>query len=163
MRSILLAVVFGGLFASGAAFAADSGCGLGNVIIQKNSKGLQLLSWTTNGLFFTQPLGITSGTSGCSSSGLVSNDKKVQYFVEVNQDDISREMAQGQGEKLETLAELSGCRDDESRQAFYSMTKDSYNKIVTSAKTSSQELVSNLKTQMMEDEDVAFLCDTASL
>ncbi|MGZ5280029.1 MAG: DUF3015 family protein, partial [Pseudobdellovibrionaceae bacterium] len=82
--------------------AGDAGCGLGSVIIQKNSKLLQLLAMTTNHSLFTQPLGITSGTSGCSSSGIVMNDKQMEYFVEVNHRDLSREMAQGQGEKLNT-------------------------------------------------------------
>jgi hypothetical protein len=156
-------VVIAALLAGVVAQAGDSGCGLGSVVVSKNSKGLQLLSLTTNFSFFSQAFGITSGTSGCSSSGLVQTDKEIQYYVEVNQDDISKEMAQGQGEKLRTLAVMTGCDSAESQAAFYSMTKDSYDKIVRSSNTSSQELVSNLKKQMSEDEEVALLCNTASL
>ncbi len=81
----------------------------------------------------------------------------------MNQEDLSREMAQGQGEKLKTLAAMTGCDSSESQEAFFSMTKSSYDKIVSGANTSSQELVTHLKQQMKEDSEVAMLCDTASL
>jgi len=138
--------------------AADSGCGLGNVIIQKNSKGLQLLSWTTNGILLTQPLGITSGTSGCSSSGLVSNDKEIEYFVEVNQDDLSREMAIGKGEKLETLASLSGCKTNEAKQAFASMTQQNFDNIYTDLDVTPQGMIQNLKAEMIKNQQVGRMC-----
>ena len=58
-------------------YAGDAGCGLGGLIIQKNSKILQLLAVTTNHSFLSQEFGITFGTSGCSASGLVMNEKKM--------------------------------------------------------------------------------------
>lgn len=146
------------LLATPQARAGDSGCGLGSVIIQKNSKGLQLLSMTTNSFFFTQPLGITSGTSGCSSSGLVSNDKEIQYFVEVNQDDLSREMAVGQGEKLETLASLSGCKTAEAKSAFAQMTQKSYENIYTDLDVTPQSMIQNLQAEMIKNKQVGQLC-----
>lgn len=161
MKKIVLVVA---MLVGGSALASgDAGCGLGGMVIQKNSKLLQLFAVTTNQTLFSQVFGITSGTSGCSASGLVQNEKEVQYYVEVNQEDLSREMAQGQGEKLKTLALMTGCDSQESQDAFFSMTKSSYDKIVSHSNTSSQELVSHLKEQMKEDTDVALLCDTASL
>ena len=145
------------------AFANDAGCGLGSMIIQKNSKGLQLLAMTTNSSFFTQPPGITSGTSGCSSSGIVQNDKQMQYFVEVNQDDLSREMAQGQGEKLNTLAQLHGCQSPEAQAAFAGMTQASYGKIIPSADVQPSALLQNLKKEISQNQKVAGLCQVASL
>ena len=136
------------------AWAGDSGCGLGSVIIQKNSKGLQLLSMTTNSILFTQPLGITSGTSGCSSSGLVQNEKQMQYFVEVNHEELRREMAQGQGEKLFTLAQLSGCKSAESQKVFGEWTQKSYSKLVPEANISGADLASNIKKEL----SVAAVC-----
>lgn len=139
-------------------FAGDSGCGLGSIIIQKNTKGLQLLSMTTNSFFFTQPLGITSGTSGCSSRGLVMNDKEVQYFVEVNQEDLSREMAQGHGEKLATLAQMKGCSTEGAQKAFGQFTQSSYTRIFPSASTSPADMVKNLNNEMTSQGDLAQLC-----
>ncbi len=140
------------------AMAADSGCGLGNVIISKNTKGLQLLSMTTNSYFLTQPLGITSGTSGCSSSGLVMTDQEVQYFVEVNQDDLSREMAQGHGEKLATLSSMKGCTNEVSQKAFGSFTQNSFSKIVPHANTAAVEMVKNLNSEMATQKELVSLC-----
>jgi hypothetical protein len=160
MKLFLIAIL--SLIGAGA-MANDAGCGLGSMIIQKNSKGLQLLAMTTNSWFFTQPLGITSGTSGCSSSGIVQNDKQIEYFVEVNHDDLSREMAQGQGEKLNTLAQLNGCKSPEAQVAFAGMTQNSYGKIVPSADVKPSELLQNLKKEMSQDQKVAGLCQVASL
>lgn len=146
-------------FLTGAyAYAGDAGCGLGSVIISKNSKGLQLLAMTTNSFFFTQPLGITSGTSGCSSSGLVMTDKEVQYFVEVNQEELSREMAQGHGEKLATLAQMKGCHDEGAQKAFGSFTQTSYAKILPAANTSAVEMVQNMNKELATQDDLAQMC-----
>jgi len=146
-----------------AAFAADAGCGLGSVIIQKNAKVQQLLAWTTNGLLFTQPLGITFGTSGCTSRAIVKNDKQIQYFVEVNHDDLSREMAQGQGEKLSTLAQLHGCQSAEAQSAFATMTQTSFDKIIPSAQTAPTDMVQNIQKEISQNQKVAGLCQVASL
>lgn len=139
-------------------FAADSGCGLGSMIITKNSKLLQLFAMTTNSSFFTQPLGITSGTSNCSASGLVMTDKEVQYFVEVNQEELSREMAQGHGEKLFTLAQMKGCSNEASQKAFGSFAQNSYEKILPTANTTATELVKNLNSEMSAQKEIGQLC-----
>ena len=99
MKRILLAaaVVFGANFAQA---QGDAGCGLGSMIIQENTKVMQILAATTNGTFGSQTFGITFGTSGCSASGIVKNDKQIQYFVEVNQEELMREMAKVTAKKL---------------------------------------------------------------
>lgn len=140
------------------AFANDAGCGLGSMVISKNSKLLQLFALTTNGSFFSQAFGITSGTSGCSASGLVYNEKQMQYFVEVNQEDLSREMAQGRGDKLATLALLNGCASEQSQQAFANFTQKSYGRIVPGADTSASQMVSNLKSEMGSQAELNQLC-----
>ncbi|MBV2168758.1 MAG: DUF3015 domain-containing protein [Bdellovibrio sp.] len=155
MKRVILSLTF--LFCV-PAFAGDAGCGLGSVIIQKNSKGLQLLAMTTNSFLFTQPLGITSGTSGCSSSGLVMADKEVQYFVEINQEELSREMAQGHGEKLAALAQMKGCRNDLSQKAFGAFTQSSYSKIIPTAETSAVDMVQNLNRELSNQGELAHMC-----
>jgi hypothetical protein len=151
------------LLAPFVARAADSGCGLGAVIIQRNSKGLQLLSWTTNGLLFTQPLGITSGTSGCSSNGLVNNDKELQYFVEVNNDDLSREMARGEGEKLEVLAQMNGCATPEAQKSFTQMTKNAFAQIYPTSEEKAEDVLAHIRTQAKNNSEVQRMCHLASL
>ena len=147
------------LFLGSSAFAAgDAGCGLGSLIIKKNSKLMQLFASTTNGTFLSQPLGITFGTSGCSSSGIVMNDKQIQYFVEVNQEELSREMAQGHGEKLSTLALLHGCMDSSAQQQFAGFTQGSYSKILPAANTSALDMVHNLRSELSGQESLAQIC-----
>jgi hypothetical protein len=159
MKAIIIAIL---TLAGISVFAADSGCGLGEVIIQRNSKVLQLFSWTTNGILFTQPLGITSGTSGCSANGLVQNNQQIEYFVEVNHDDLSREMAQGSGEKLSVLAQLNGCVTPEAQAAFASMTQASFNKILPTAQTTAASMVQNLKKEAQADQKTAQMCRIAA-
>ncbi|MEZ0391680.1 MAG: DUF3015 family protein [Pseudobdellovibrionaceae bacterium] len=160
MKAILIAVL---TMMGASAFAGDAGCGLGSVIIQKNSKGLQLLAMTTNGSFLTQAFGITSGTSNCSSNGIVQNERQIEYFVEINHDDLSREMAQGKGEKLNTLAVLHGCQTSEAQSAFADMTQTSFEKIVPSAETKADAMIQNLKSEMAQNQKVTGLCQVASL
>lgn len=156
MKKILFAVCL--LLGTQAYAAGDAGCGLGSMIIQKNTKVLQLFAMTTNSFFFTQPLGITSGTSGCSARGLVMADKEVEYFVEVNQEELSREMAQGHGEKLAALAQMKGCSTDLSQKAFGAFAQDSYSRILPSSQTSPADLVKNLNRELSTQGELAQLC-----
>ncbi len=145
------------------AFAGDAGCGLGSMIISRNTKLLQLFAMTTNHSFFTQPLGITSGTSGCSANGIVKNDKETQYFVEVNQQDLTRQMSQGSGEKLETLSVLQGCKSMEARNKFAEVTKTSFSQIVTNEQIPASDLISNLNKVTQNNPQLLEVCQFAAL
>ncbi|MBC7458949.1 MAG: DUF3015 family protein [Bdellovibrionaceae bacterium] len=145
MLKVLVAALFVGSFAS----ANDAGCGLGSMIITKNAKLMQLLAATTNGTSASQTFGITFGTSNCSSNGLVNNDKQIQYFVEVNQAELTREMAQGHGEKLSTLAALNGCATDAQISAFNTKAQSQFKSIVPAAKTSAVDFVNNMKSSLV--------------
>lgn len=160
MRKLICLV---SMLCSFSAFAGDSGCGLGSLIIQKNSKGLQLLSITTNWSFWSQPFGITSGTSNCSANGIVQTDKEMQYFVEINNDDLSREMARGLGEKLQVLAGLNGCTDPEAQKAFLKMTQNSYAEIYPSPEEKAENVLARIKVQMKNNSEVQRMCRVAGL
>lgn len=144
-------------FISFSSWAGDAGCGLGSVIISKNSKGLQLLAMTTNSFFFTQPLGITSGTSGCSASGIVMKEKEIQYYVEVNQNEITRQMSMGKGDKVETLASLYGCQSENSKQKFIEVSKTEFGKIQPHGNVKPNEFIENLN--QVINENSASLAD----
>jgi hypothetical protein len=156
-------VVLALFLSSASAMANDSGCGLGSMIIQKNSKLLQLFSLTTNSVFFNQGFGITSGTSGCSASGLVQTDREVQYFVELNNDDLSRQMARGEGEKLQVLAQLNGCDNSQGQKAFFEMTKKSYSQIYPTAEEKAQDVIVRIKSEMKNNTEVQRTCHIASI
>ena len=148
MLKAFITVLFMGSFAMA---AGDAGCGLGSLIITKNSKLLQLFAVTTNNSTGSQTLGITFGTSNCSANGIVQNDKQIQYFVEVNQEELTREMAQGHGEKLSTLAALNGCASDSQISAFNAKAQASFSTIVPAAKTTAVDFVNNMKSASVAD------------
>lgn len=144
MKVLVSVALAASYLACSTAFAlGDSGCGLGSMIFSENKKGHQILAATTNGTAGNQTFGITTGTSNCSSQGFVVNEKKIQHFAEANKSDLTREMAQGSGEKLAVLATLYGCDTAQ----FGSMTQSNYSAIVTSADMNAVDMVANLNKQ----------------
>ncbi len=90
----------------------QTGCGLGSQIIKDDSSAVMLaLQATTNGIFGNQTFGITSGTSGCKRAQLVLNERAAE-FVAANMDQLSREIAIGQGESVDTLADMATVLDN---------------------------------------------------
>ncbi|MCK6599105.1 MAG: DUF3015 domain-containing protein [Bdellovibrionaceae bacterium] len=159
MSKKILAVVAGVTFSALNLFAAgDAGCGLGSVVISKNSKGLQLVALTTNGSFSSQPLGITSGTSNCSSSGIVSNEKEIEYYVEVNKSELLKDMAKGDGESLDAFASLYGCQTASSKKEFKEITKSQF-EIINSNKENHQIWIKNLNTVLKANKDKVHSCN----
>jgi hypothetical protein len=143
MKLVSLSLAFFALFSTTAFALGDAGCGLGSMIFSENKKGHQILAATTNGTVGSQTFGISTGTSNCSAQGFVVNEKQIQHFAEANQADLTREMSQGQGEKLAVLAALYGCDTNE----FSQMTQAKYGDIVTSANLSATDMVQNINKQ----------------
>lgn len=142
IRSTILcaALVFAaGIPAANAASYGPAGCGLGSMIfgpsgemrkIFNNGVLSEILAATTNGTFGSQTFGLTTGTSNCGSKGLFSYDREQEAFTEVAYDEISREMAKGEGEYLSAFATLMGCGAD-MQQKFAATTKAHYGEIFT--------------------------------
>lgn len=110
------------------AFAADmgmarnnTGCGLGTVLFKgsaNDSSLLQAFQATTNGTSGNQTFGITSGTSECSQPKKFARNERLNEFVFANLDALAKDIAQGRGESVRTLAELLQIAP-EKREAFY--------------------------------------------
>lgn len=96
-------------------------------------------------------------TSMMTTAG-ASTNSKIESFVERNEDNLSLEMAQGEGEELNALAKLHGCDSKDGQSAFAEMTRKSFEKIIGSDKAPAQELVQNLKKEISEDSEVLELC-----
>jgi len=135
---------------SGSAFAAgygDAGCGLGSLAFGNQQGGIQVLASTTNGTFGTQTFGITTGTSNCNPAGLVKLEKEREEFAKDNYSTLVKEMAMGEGENLDTLAGLYGCSQN-SHAEFGSLVQENFSNIVKDNSTTSQEMLSSLKSEM---------------
>ncbi len=150
MKKILMvgAMVLSLVSVSGSAIAAsgfgDAGCGLGSIVFGNEPGAVQVLASTTNGTFWSQTFGITTGTSNCNPSGLVKLEKEREVFAKQNYSTLVKEMAMGEGESLDTLASLYGCSQD-SLADFGSMTQDNFGSIVQSDSTTSEEMLSSLE------------------
>ncbi len=119
----------------------QTGCGLGSQIIKDDSSAVLLaLQATTNGTSGNQTFGITSGTSGCKKVKFVMNDA-AQEFVAGNMDQLAKEIAMGQGESVDTLAELLKVED---KAAFAAALQYNYNSIYTSTQVEMSDVVSNI-------------------
>ena len=133
----------------------DAGCGLGTQLMTGNSGVLyHLLATYTNGLLGNQTFGITSGTLGCDGTGKVTADAGLTKFAGTNLDQLSAEMAAGEGEALTALASLYGVEAGD-RDAFYSLTKANYTTIVSSDQVTAGEVVATIKTLMARDARLA--------
>lgn len=123
------------------------GCGLGKLAWSdyKGQKEIapQVMMATTNGTFGSNTFGISSGTSGCTNDGKVMGDSKTIMFAELNFDNLSQEMAQGQGEHLASLATLMGI-PAEHQGTFFAMTQERYISLVKAGEASPVAMVKAL-------------------
>jgi hypothetical protein len=158
LQSSVAVVVF--VFAA-AVFAGDAGCGLGSVVMKKNSRVSQTLAMTTNATFSSQFFGITTGTSNCNASGWVRNDIEIEKYIASNIHNIKVDMARGEGETLATLSLMMGCESN-SMSNFGRATALEFSEIFPSEKTSGGEAYSNLKTQLLKYPSVAHACQLST-
>ncbi len=123
------------------------GCGLGKLAWSdyKNQKNIapQVLMATTNGTFGSQTFGISTGTSGCTNDGQVMSEHKVNMFASINFENLSAEMAQGQGEHLASLASLMGV-PAEQQSEFFILAQERYTSLVKAGEASPVAMVKAL-------------------
>lgn len=137
---VALLAVQTGLALAGGTADTGPGCGLGKVMWEgstaANSIGGELLISTTNNTILPwQAFGITTGNFGCKNNGKLWAEQKVNMFASVNFENLSQEMAQGQGEHLASLASLMGV-PVEKQADFFAMTQDRYNSLVKAGESS---------------------------
>ncbi len=119
----------------------QTGCGLGAMIIKDDSTAVMLaLQATTNGTSGNQTFGITSGTLGCKKTQFVMNER-AEEFVASNMDQLAKEIAQGHGESVDTLAELLDVSD---KAAFATALQSNYNSIYTSQNAKMADVLDNI-------------------
>ncbi len=129
-KHYLLAVGMAALLTSQIASAerkyGRAGCGLGSILIKPS--GSQSTAVTTNGSFYSQLFGITSGTSNCTPSGGGEASLKQEEFFVANFAALSKEIAQGGGESVQAFAGTLGCSQTHTA-AVAAALKDNYSVI----------------------------------
>lgn len=138
------------MLVSGAAFAGqaakNTGCGLGTVLWGNKADGSvfsQSLQATTNGTFGNQTFGITSGTLDCEQPANVAATERLMEFTVANMDTLARDIARGEGETLETLAELLAV-PDANRGEFYASLQGNFNDIFTTGDESAANVLDRI-------------------
>ena len=111
---------------SGTAMAGNtSGCGVGTLIFEgKSGLGPNVLAMTTNGTYWNATLGMSTGSIGCQTDGVVLNEHERNLYAATNLNQLKADMAQGQGEYLDGLASLMGVGAGD-RGAFRSLSQSS--------------------------------------
>src|SRR5690606_33273626 len=136
---------------STAAFAdRDVGCGIGSQVwAGQSGKVAKILAGTTNGLFANQLFGITFGTLGCSGTGTVT--AQAVTFTNENAEALARDMAVGEGESLNVLAELLNIKSED-KGHFSNISKQNFSEIYSEQNQNTLQVLRSLQTVMAKDE-----------
>lgn len=152
MKKLVAVAAIAMIIPAGSAMADPNiGCGLGTQVWEGQS-GLapKVLGATTNGTFGNQTFGITSGSLGCSSDGVVTADARLRMFAGANLDNLARDMAQGNGETLDAFATLMDVSDSD-RDAFYAFTRSNFGAIFAEDEATAGTMLDNLNTLLASD------------
>jgi hypothetical protein len=149
MRKLLMTLAVAGC-STLAVYAADiqrnTGAGIGTMIFQ-DQDGLvsQTLAITTNGTFCNGLFAITSGTLNAEKAPRLVKQERLENFVADNMDALAQDIAAGQGESLDTLAELMEV-DAAKRAQFRVTLKSNFGKIYSTEAVTSQDVVTRIST-----------------
>jgi len=132
-----------------AAFAGNMrdnvGCGLGTTLLgeQQDSVLMEVLAATINGTSGNQTFGITSGTLGCKKPTKMASNDKLNKFVADNMDQLAMDISAGNGEALNSLAEILKVPQNK-RADFYAKLKANFSKIYASNKVEAADVIDNI-------------------
>jgi hypothetical protein len=153
MKKIMTVLSLVAAFPVAALAAQDNvgGCGVGSMVF-KGQSGIapQVLAVTTNGISGNQTFGITSGTLGCSSDGVVHSNMRAALFIENNKEQLARDMSIGSGETLASLAHLIGV-EARDQAAFNRLAKDNMARIFSSDSVATEQVIASLREVLASD------------
>lgn len=89
-----------------------AGCGLGSIIFGAKPGKIQIFASTTNGLYWNNTFGMTSGTSNCDIPEM---GQQAAVFIEVNKETLRKEAAIGQGESVDAISMILNCDQNQVR------------------------------------------------
>jgi hypothetical protein len=149
LKKLALAAVLAA--GSTAAFAdRDAGCGIGSQVwAGQTGKVPKLLAATTNMIFYNQLFGITFGTLGCSGTGTVT--AQAVTFTNENAEALARDMAVGQGESLNVLAELLNIKAED-KARFFAVSKQNFSEIYSADNQDALQVLASLQNVMANDD-----------
>ena len=133
-----------------------SGCGLGSLWIDKNHA--QIWSATTNGTAYNQLFAISSGTSNCVESPTSAKADRMDKYIVVNKVALADDIARGQGETIQGLAQIMNCQQAE---MLGSKLQSKFSTIFTSHEVSANDITDRIISVVGQDESLASACGMA--
>lgn len=134
-----------------------AGCGLGSVLFgESESRGVQILSSTTNGTYSNNTFGMSSGTSNCNperAETATAVKKNIDLFVAANREALATDLAKNNGETIVALAQIVGCQDS---KEMGTQLKKSYGAIFTS--TQEEAVATNLYNSVIANQYITNNC-----
>jgi|GEM_PF-1215742 hypothetical protein len=89
-----------------------AGCGLGSIFFGPKPGKVQIFASTTNGIYWNNTFGISSGTSNCDIPKM---GQQAAVFIEVNKEIVRKDAVRGEGESLDALSMILHCDKAEIR------------------------------------------------
>lgn len=126
-----------------------AGCGLGSLIFKKR---MQVSAATTNGFYYNQEFGITSGTSNCVDTPKTEMSARVDDFVNVNKSMLLVDMVKGKGENLTALTKMLECQDSD---VVSQSLKSNFSTIYNAGQNTTMEITDSIITVLMQNGGVA--------
>lgn len=149
MKKLVLTAAL--IVCSSSAFAVsldDKNCERDNTLIEEQSDSpAHDLTATTS------TVDITSGTNGCGDTITDVSDLANTLSKEM-MEELSKDMAYGNGEALNTIATIIGI-EQEDRDQFSATTCEHVNQIFSTADVTSEQVINNLIVVMQNDEQLS--------
>lgn len=123
----------------------NCGCGIGTMALGDNEATVisQVAATFLNGVCGNQTFGITSGTLDCAPAPSFAGNKQIQDFVQGNMDQLAMDIAIGEGETLNALADLMDVPAKD-RADLYVKMQQNFDVIFSSHDLTSEVVVENL-------------------
>ena len=136
-KKVLAAVAAVTVGASASMFADNIGAGLGRVLLRgKSGKAWELLGSTLNYTSGNSMFAITSGTSGYQEGAVIAL-ADTNRFIADNLDSLAQDIAMGEGEYLDTLADMLAVSD---KASFKSSVQANFSDIYSSSDVTAEEV-----------------------
>lgn len=162
MKRILLGTLLATASLSALADAPGSdGCGWGNLLF-KGQRGVatHVLAATTNGSSGNNTFGMTTGTNGCRTNGALTYGGKSMVVLGSIMDELSEDMAKGDGEALTTYAVVLGVQPED-RAHFAEVAREHFAQIFDRADVTAADVYANTQQVLKQDARLAKYAEQA--
>jgi Protein of unknown function (DUF3015) len=156
MKKIIAGIILS--TTASASFAVSPGgdsCGWGNMLF-KGQSGLPIhfVASTTNGTSGNKTFGMTTGTNGCSTSGVLTYGGSSMIDLSAVMDEFSEDVAKGDGEVLSAFVVSLGVQP-EHRQAFKNALHTNFSSIFPNQNVTTEQVLQSIGQVIAEDKSLA--------